>query len=138
MIFPFISTEITTPNKATLPLYREFAWDYNTNDVKLVNGNPHILEGNEAIKVWCYKALLTPRYQYSIYSWDYGSQLQELIGKAYTRGLTEEESKRYVKDALMINPYIEDVTVDNSRFDGDKLYITATVTTIYGDIKVVI
>ena len=100
-LFPFISSnieEIKVDN--SFPLYREIAWDFKRNTPIIQNGDFKIVEGNEAIKVWVYKALLTPRYNYSIYSWNYGSELMDLIGKAYTPSLTKEEAKRYIKEAL--------------------------------------
>ena len=82
--------------------------------------------------------LLTPRYNYSIYSWDYGSELMDLIGKAYTPSLTKEEAKRYIKEALLINPYILEVTVIDTDFKNDLLSADIKITTIYGESEVVI
>ena len=99
-LFPFISNnveEVKVDN--TFPIYKEVAWDFEANIPILENGDFKIIEGNEAIKVWIYKALLTPRYSYSIYSWGYGSELLDLVGKAYTPALTKEEAKRYIKES---------------------------------------
>ena len=69
-IFPLISdvgsNEVETVDD--FPLYREVAWDYKYDMPVIENGNFKVVEGNEAIKVWCYKALLVPRFQHSIYS----------------------------------------------------------------------
>ena len=103
-LFPFISNTENIEVNNDMPLYKEIAWDFTNNSPVLENGNFKTVEGNEALKVWIYKAILTPRYNYSIYSWDYGSELLDLIGKAYTPSLTKEEAKRYIKEALSINP----------------------------------
>ena len=136
--FPFISvpdTEVTT--ETPLTMYREIAWDYKLDEPVLVNGELSVVEGNEAIKVWVYKALLVPRYQYSIYSWDYGSELMDLIGKAYTPSLTKSEAKRYIEEALKINPYILDVNVIDTDFKDSILSANIKITTIYGESEVV-
>ena len=118
-LFPFITYEEDVVENNPLPIYKE------------VGKGLKIVEGNEAIKIWIYKALQTPRYQYEIYSWDYGSELLSLIGKAYTKGLTQSEASRYIKEALLINPYILDVNVISTSFDGDVLSASVRVKTIY-------
>ena len=138
-LFPFISNnvdEIKVDN--SFPLYKEVAWDFYNNFPILENGDFKIVEGNDAIKVWAYKSLLTPRYNYSIYSWDYGSELMDLIGKAYTPSLTKEEAKRYIKEALLINPYILEVTVLDTSFNNGVLSADIKIVTIYGESEVTI
>lgn len=137
-LFPFIGSEnIENINEnESLPLYREVAWDFKENKPVIENGDFKIVEENEAIKVWIYKALLTQRYQNQIYSWNYGSELIELVGRGYSPSLTKEEAKRYVKEALMINPYIIDVIVDDVLFSDSLLEIKLKVETIYGESEV--
>ena len=131
-LFPFISNnvdEVKVDN--SFPLYKEVAWDFEKDTPIIQNGDFKIVEGNDAIKVWAYKALLTPRYNHSIYSWDYGSELMDLVGKAYTPSLTKEEAKRYIKEALLINPYILEVNVINTDFKDGLLSADVKVKTIY-------
>ena len=137
-LFPFISNADEVKVDNSFPLYKEVAWDFEKDIPIIQNGDFKIIEGNDAIKVWAYKALLTPRYSYSIYSWDYGSELLDLIGKAYTPSLTKEEAKRYIKEALLINPYILEVTVIDTYFKNDLLSADIKITTIYGESEVVI
>ena len=115
-LFPFISITDEVKVDNTFPIYKEVAWDFKNNIPILENGNFKVIEGNQDIKVWIYKALLTPRYSHSIYSWDYGSELIDLIGKAYTPSLTKEEAKRLIKEALQINPYILEVEITDIDF----------------------
>ena len=138
-LFPFISNnvdEVKVDN--SFPLYKEVAWDFEKDTPVIQNGDFKIVEGNEAIKVWVYKALLTPRYNYSVYSWDYGSELMDLVGKAYTQSLTKEEAKRYIKEALLINPYILEVTVVDTSFNNGLLSADIKIVTIYGESEVTI
>lgn len=139
MIFPFFDTDdIEIPSNEPLPMYREVAWDFIKDEPILENGNFKIIEGNEAIQVWCYKAIKTPRFQYKIYSWDYGSEILELIGKQYTPSLTQSEVKRFIEETLMINPYILDVTVLDINFKDNLLSANVKINTIYGESEVII
>ena len=137
-LFPFISNTDEVKVDNTFPLYREIAWDFKKNIPILENGDFKIVEGNEAIKVWVYKAILTPRYNYSIYTWDYGSELLDLIGKAYTPSLTKEEAKRLIKEALEINPYILEVEITDINFKDSLLSADIKIVTIYGESEVTI
>ena len=130
-LFPFVTYKEDAVKDNTFPLYKEIAWDFKRNTPILENGDFKTVEGNEAIKVWVYKALLVPRYQYSIYTWDYGSELMDLIGKAYTPSLTKSEAKRYIEEALKINPYILDVNVISTDFKDSILSANVRVKTIY-------
>ena len=130
-LFPFISNVEEVKVDNTFPMYKEVAWDFENNVPILENGDFKVIEGNEAIKVWVYKAILTPRYSYSIYYWDYGSELLGLIGKAYTPSLTKEEAKRLIKEALEINPYILEVEIADISFKDSLLSAVVKVKTIY-------
>ena len=137
-LFPFISNTDEVKIDNSFPMYKEIAWDFEKDAPVLENGDFKIVEGNNAIKVWVYKALLTPRYNYSVYSWDYGSELMDLVGKAYTTSLTKEEAKRYIKEALLINPYILEVTVVDTSFNNGLLSADIKIVTIYGESEVTI
>ena len=137
-LFPFISNTDEVKVNNTFPMYKEVAWDFKRNIPILENRDFKIVEGNEAIKVWVYKALLTPRYNYSIYTWDYGSELLDLIGKAYTPSLTKEEAKRLIKEALEINPYILEVEITDINFKDSLLSADIKIVTIYGESEVTI
>lgn len=132
-LFPFVSNIEEVKIDNTFPLYKEVAWDFKRNVPIIENRDFKIVEGNEAIKVWVYKALLTPRYQYSIYTWNYGSELLSLIGKAYTPQLTKSEAKRYIEEALKINPYILEVNVLDTDFKDGVLSANVKIVTIYGE-----
>ena len=136
-LFPFVTYKEDIVKNNSFPLYREVAWDFKRDIPILENGDFKIVEGNEAIKAWVYKALLVPRYNYSIYSWNYGSELMDLIGKAYTPQLTKSEAKRYIEEALKINPYILDVNVVDTDFKDSILSANVKITTIYGESEVV-
>lgn len=134
--FPFITPPPNMENLNEFPMYKEIAWDFKKNEPIIENNEFKIVEGNEAIKTWVYLSLLTPNKQYPIYSWDYGSEVKELIGRNYTKALTEAEAKRLVEECLLINPYIVNVDVVNTSFKDSTLYADIKITTIYGDMEV--
>ena len=134
--FPFITPPPNMENLNEFPMYKEIAWDFKKNEPIIENNEFKVVEGNEAIKTWVYLSLLTPNKQYPIYSWDYGSEVKELIGKNYTKALTETEAKRLVEECLLINPYIVNVDVVNTSFKDSTLYADIKITTIYGDMEV--
>ena len=134
--FPFISPAPNLEALSEFPFYKEIAWDFENNQPIIENGEFKILEGNEAIKVWIYLALMTNNKQYPIYSWDYGSEVKELIGKNYTKALVEAEAKRLIEECLLINPYILEVDVTSTSFKDSVLTCDIKITTIYGDMEV--
>ena len=134
--FPFISPPVELEASNEYPLYKEIAWDFEKNKPIIENGEFKMVEENEAIKVWVYLALLTNNKQYPIYSWDYGSEVKELIGKDYTKALVEAEAKRLIEECLLINPYILEVEVVNTSFIDTTLTCDIKITTIYGDMEV--
>ena len=139
-IFPFMNNdeiENTIDNSNNdLPMYYEVGWDFLKDKPIIKNNEFIIVEGKEAIKVWIYKAIKTVRYQHPIYSWDYGCEINSLIGQNYTKGLTKSESERYIKEAILINPYITDVKIIDINSSKDILSVSIQVDTIYGEVNV--
>lgn len=136
-LFPMIQpeAEADTSVQDDFPMYREIAWDYENNKPIYKNGSPVIIEGAKAVKVWAWNALHTVRFRYEIFSWDYGNEAESLIGQPYSQELKESEAARYVRECLIVNPYITDVTNISVSFSGDALAISATLATIYGEVN---
>ncbi|HIT31689.1 MAG TPA: DUF2634 domain-containing protein [Candidatus Enterenecus stercoripullorum] len=135
-IFPMIQPpEVNQLSASALPLCQEVAWDYQRNVPIWRRGEPVIVTGKEAVKVWIWKALHTARYRYEIYSWTYGNEFESLVGQAYTPGLKEAEAPRYLREALIINPYITAVTGITVDFSGSRLDVSGRAETIYGEVE---
>lgn len=134
-MFPFVSGDYSQPVDKQLQLFQEVAWDFEKDEPIIENNDFKIVQGNEAIKVWIYKCIKTNRKEHDIYSWDYGTDLIELIGQKYTKALTEAEAKRYVKEFLEKNPYIIEVNVNDSELIGDNLNLTIHCRTVYGEVE---
>lgn len=138
--YPFVgnSEDYQTEIQTELPLFKEFAYDFKTNDFVINHETKDfvIVEGIEALKVWIYMAIMTNRYEHLIYSWDYGTELITLVGQKFTKGLTESEAFRFVKDALMINPYITDVINKEVSFNDNIVTLKLIVKTVYGEVGI--
>ncbi|HFQ6527319.1 TPA: DUF2634 domain-containing protein [Clostridioides difficile] len=137
-IFSFIGVpeDYILPKTEELPIFREVAWDFEKDEPILEKGDFKIIEKKEALKVWIYKCIKTNRYEHEIYSLEYGTELSELIGQKYTKGLTESEASRFIKEALLINPYILEVSVRSANFNRDILSANVKVSTIYGEVEI--
>ncbi|MER0283395.1 MULTISPECIES: DUF2634 domain-containing protein [unclassified Clostridioides] len=136
-IFPFIGVpeDYEIPKKEELGLFHEVAWDFEKDEPIVENGDFKIIEENEAIKVWVYKCIKTNKNEHEIYSNDYGTELTDLIGQKYSKGLTESEASRYIKEALLMNPYILQVDVVSTNFKKDILSAYIKISTIYGEVE---
>lgn len=138
--FPFVGvpSDYVSEIQTELPLLYEYAYNFDTNDfiVDPVTNDLVVVTGIDALEVWIYKAILTDRFEHPIYSWDYGTELTDLVGQKFSKGLTESEAFRYIKEALMINPYINDVDNLGVAFDGDTVTIKIAVDSVYGGVKI--
>ena len=87
----------------------------------------------EAVKQAAYLILNIERYQYLIYDWSYGVELQDLIGQEKSFVLPELE--RRIAEALMQDTRI--TAVNNFSFETKRKSVTAffVIETIYGNLE---
>jgi hypothetical protein len=80
-----------------------------------------------------YLILSVERYQYPIYSYNYGVELIDLIGQP--KDYVMSEVKRRITEALTQDDRID--SVDGWEFETDKksVLVKFTVHTIYGDVE---
>lgn len=92
------------------------------------------IDNLEALKQFIYKVLSTERYEYPIYSFDYGIELESLIGKDIE--YVQIELKRRIEECLLQDERIE--SVDNFLFEriGDELICTFDVSSVYGNLLI--
>lgn len=107
--------------------YIEPTKTYKIKDNRIVG----FCDGIEALKQAIYLILNTERYEYLIYSDDYGSELKFLIGK--DRDISESEYKRRIKEALIQDDRINNVDNFIFKYDGDNVLIEFIVFSIYGE-----
>ncbi|WP_369284016.1 DUF2634 domain-containing protein [Oscillibacter sp. GMB15532] len=132
-IFPAVQPEMEETTSA-LPLAQEVKWGYQAGTPVFSAGAPVIVTGAEAVKVWCWKALKTPRYRHDVYSWAYGSEAEDLIGQAFTADVKRSEAIRHVREALLVSPYVTGVGEISVEFTGDRLMVQCSVSTVYGEV----
>lgn len=133
--FNEIEIEVAESRKVELPVYKEIAWDFKENKPIIVDGNFKVVEKNEALKTWIYKAIKTERFRYGIYSWDYGSEIESLINKGFTKDLIKSEVERFITEALSTNEYILSINYVDVNFNNDLLNVDISLSTIYGEVK---
>ena len=137
---PFIKMEKPKAKiENTLPLLKEFAWDFDKD--KFIYKNDGTIQ---TVKV--YKALKTERYRYEaymhgIYNLDssYGVELEKYIGAYPNNSRTATLIEQRIKECLSINPYIKNINyirIDNLH--KDKLTIGLSITSIYGTFEQII
>ena len=127
-LFPAVQPEAEPSAQEELPLCRERPI-YSA-------GVPVEVTGAEAVRVWVWKALKTARCRYDIYTWDFGCEAENLVGRPFTAQVKESEAARYIREALEPNPYITGVRQADVSFQGDRLDVTCRVETIYGEVEV--
>ncbi len=132
-LFPMIQPQAEKPEN--LPVYREVKWNYRENIPVFRNGSPEIVEGGDAVLVWAWKALQAARYRYEIYSWGYGNELESLIGQNFTEELKRSEAARYLRECLLVNPYISAVKDIAVEFEGSELTCSCSLETVYGTLE---
>ena len=92
-------------------------------------------DGLEAVKQAAFMILNTQRFKHVIFSWDYGTELGELIGKG--RAAVESDYKRIITEALTADERITNVSNFNITFiDKRSAAIEFNIDTIYGDANV--
>lgn len=87
-------------------------------------------EDIEEIKQTIFCILNTERYQYPVYSWNYGIELNDLYGKSTDYVMSE--LKRRITESLIQDDRIESVDAFEFDISGKSVLVTFTVHTIFG------
>jgi hypothetical protein len=124
----FLDDSATQTDELTLAPSKTWALDFDNGTIG------GWIDDDDAIKQFVLKALVTARSTYLIYSDDYGNEMFDLIGDDVTPGLLDSELPRMLKEALIYDDRIEDVTDITYTRDGDSLYASFTVVPSNGDV----
>lgn len=108
-----------------------FKIDFDKSRVK------NLFDGIEALKQAIYKILITQRYKYEIYDWNYGIELEDLIGMP--KGYVKTEAERRIRDALLQDDRIEDVygfEFYDLEKDKSAILVVFYVKSIFGEFNI--
>nr|DAN19799.1 MAG TPA: Protein of unknown function (DUF2634) [Caudoviricetes sp.] len=92
------------------------------------------VDEREAVKQAIMLILNTERYKFLIYSWNYGVELEELIGTH--PDIVEDEAERLISEALLQDDRITAVYDFEFSRNRDTLLVNFKVDSIYGDIDI--
>lgn len=129
-LFPMFS--FPQSRTEALPLYRDVQMDYEAGRPVWSGGEPVFVTGLEAVRGWAWRAAATARYRFSVFSWDFGCELEALVGQPYQEDTKRSEAERYVREVLLVSPYIRQVEVNQVGFEGSTVSISAEFDSVYG------
>ena len=89
-----------------------------------------LTDGIEALKQAIFLILSIERYDYVIYSWNYGIELKDLFGKPTTYACAVLPSR--IKQALMQDDRIQDVSDFVTDVEGNTVKVEFKVNSIFG------
>ncbi|WP_340025970.1 DUF2634 domain-containing protein [Paenibacillus sp. FSL K6-1096] len=91
------------------------------------------VDGLEAVKQAAVKVLQTGRYEHLIYSSDYGTEWNLVLGQDGL--LARPELRRLVSEALLQDERILELRDVEIVWNGDTVSFSCTAVTIYGDVE---
>ncbi len=116
---------------------KTFDFDFEAGEFVMKNGNPVVLSGIDALKLWIQKCIRTQLNRYSIYKGkQYGANIEDLvIGKSYGIDFVESELRREIETALLQNEDIQNMSSFSVKRAGSTLNISFTLITVYGKVS---
>ena len=134
ILFPDWGTHTAEAGGRELPLYTEWAVDWDKGAFALRSGKPYTVTGNDALKIWVRCALHPEnvRFLYTAHTAEYGNQLAERMAEQGGRDIMESLLRREIRETLLVSPYI--TAVDGFAFSrqGSRLTARFRVHTVYG------
>lgn len=118
-------------------LQSDFEFEEETSNTYKMNLSESTIAGyvdeRESMVQAIYLILNIERYEYLIYSWDYGIELIDLFGQPMPFVLPE--LKRRITEALTQDERITGVDDFSFETNKGKIHVSFTVNTIFGDIE---
>lgn len=93
-----------------------------------------MVDDKKAMEQSIYLMLKTGRYEHLIFSWNYGEEINNLIGKP--KDLAKAELPRLLNECLLADDRIsaiEDIVITDVE---DGLHVSFTAVTLHGDISI--
>lgn len=93
------------------------------------------IDETDAMKQAIIKILQSERFLYPIYSWNYGIEMNAIVGKSYQ--VIASEIKRILREALLEDRRITDVyDVSYKQIDKRTLSVEFTASTVFGEVSI--
>ena len=128
--FPIEVAAPTNITDTSIPLLKEYAWDFDRDEIILdKNGKFIIVEGLEALKVRNYLSLRIYKGRFFIYKNKVGTRLKDLIGKSKNYISLRVEEMLY--EAIVDNVYVTDIDNLEINYVNGKVIVTFDVINIY-------
>lgn len=121
------SSDIST--KETL---RTYQINFSTGEIDSV-----MIDGEQAVGQAIVKAVLTTRDRYLVYTSNYGSELEYLLGQSYSDEYLDMEIQRLTRECIIDHDRIDEVLEVKWERIEDGLWIEVTVETDLSDIVTV-
>lgn len=93
-----------------------------------------IIDDKKAIEQSILLALSTSRFKYLIFSWNYGEEINHLIGKP--KDLVRVEIPRLLHECLLVDDRISSIENIVITDIEEGLHISFTAVTVHGDIPI--
>jgi len=91
-----------------------------------------IIDNREALQQAVYKAIITARERFPIYTDAYGCELDDLIGESVTKAFLETEIPRVIEEALIYDDRIDSVNDLEVTSSGDVVTVSFSITDVDG------
>lgn len=93
------------------------------------------IDETNAMKQAIIKILQSERFLYLIYSWNYGIEMNAIVGKSYQ--VIASEIKRIIREALLEDKRITDVyDITAEQIDKRTLSVRFTASTVFGEVTI--
>lgn len=93
------------------------------------------IDETDAMKQAIIKILQSERFLYLIYSWNYGIEMNAIVGKSYQ--VIASEIKRIIREALLEDRRITDVyDITAEQIDKRTLSVRFTASTVFGEVTI--
>lgn len=113
-------------------LARDFEIEEQPTHTYSLNSRGYV-DDIDAMRQAVYKILLTERYQYIMYSKNYGIETVDLYGQPISYVCPELE--RRITEALLWDDRVRSVENFNFKLMKKELHVTFTVKTVFGDVE---
>lgn len=126
---PSTSTSERVTLKTESAPSKTYEFDFDSGDF---TGNK--IDNDASIRQFIRKALATPRYRHLIYSFNYGHELEDIIELNLDIDVLNVEIPRMIREALLYDDRIIDVTDFEITRESDYLYVNFRVITRSGTV----